>query len=536
MKPTNPNLLSISSVAFLLITLFQPAAFSWGPEAHRSIALSAYQILQYDLYEIAKSGEVSYEMDLLRGAMDGRGIVEESLSINDDKQAIDAIDYEVQLLRAVREHGVGSHFAYRLGTLSALVADVMHPFGIAYTPEQEKLKEMIDVDIEEAIYSQDVDITRRSNDYITSAEKYVTKTRQFQLEDQVLIRDEYRRGINFRGYAGTAMGHYYERAVEAVVDIWYTIMSPTVNPRAPKPSQRVVTWYFVNEVKYLLNVRQNIDYANRAYQVYEKVNPGIIETHLVLGDTYYDFGTHDSRVVGVAEWVKVQQTPGIHRKKALTRLSRHYIEEGDTFMAHSRSPESMESDLSEALHSFKLAMQYDRTNAGAATKITETSVVILERKKEYTLQQQYIDGAMLSIQEAEKSRLDKDYSNTLFAYDQSLNALSWVDTQFRDLDETAKETISRVKKDKKSTIREVIDNANSSLEIADTAQLNGNFDEAILNYRSVKSLVSVIRDPGTVDKQTIAALIESSDLGISDTEISRDRANRNQAQRPGTQL
>lgn len=529
--------ISIACLACFLSTVVQPSAFSWGPEAHKSIALSAYQILQYDFYEIAKAGEVKYEADLLRGAMDGRGVIEESLPIHDDEQAIDAIQYEIQLLRAVREHGVGSHFAYRLGTLSALMADVMHPYGIAYTPEQEKLKEMIDVDIEESVYSQDINIMRRKNDFITSVEQYVMKTRPFHSEDQVLIRDEYRRGINFKGYAGTAMGHYYIRAVEAVVDVWYTIMSPMVNPRAPKPSERAITWYFVNEVKYLLNVRQNIDYAHRAYAVYEKVNPGIVETHLVLGDTFYDFGTHESRTSGVAEWVKVQRVPGIHRGEALTRLSRHYIQEGDAYMAHSRSPEYMESDLSEALHAFRLALQYDRTNAGAAEKITDTTVVIQERKKEYTLQQKYIDGAMLLIQEAEKSRLDKDYSTTLFAYSQALNMLQAVDAQFRDLQETAKETISRVKKDKKSSIREVINNANASLEAADTALLNLDFDEAILNYTAAKSSVAVIRaDPGSVDEQTIRALIVSSDRGIADTESSRDRANRNQNRRPGTEL
>ncbi len=57
------KLSSISYLVLLLGMIFQSSAFSWGPEAHKSIALSAYQILQYDIYEIAKAGDVSYEAD-----------------------------------------------------------------------------------------------------------------------------------------------------------------------------------------------------------------------------------------------------------------------------------------------------------------------------------------------------------------------------------------------------------------------------------------------------------------------------------------
>ena len=157
----NRNMIRCITLVLSLAVL--PSAYSWGPEARKSIALSAYRILQYDIYEIAKAGDVSYEADLVRGAMDGRSIIEESLPIHTDRQAILAIEYEIQLLRKAREHGIGSYFAYRLGVLSALIADVMHPFGIAHSPDDERLKEMIDADIDETVYDQNVVIDKRKN-------------------------------------------------------------------------------------------------------------------------------------------------------------------------------------------------------------------------------------------------------------------------------------------------------------------------------------------------------------------------------------
>lgn len=535
MKPTSLMFAGLLSSVCLLCS---GASYAWGPEAHKSIVQSAYQILQYHDYNMIRVPDgISYERDLVRGAMDGRAIIGDNLPIHSDEQAVDAIEYEIQLLRAAREHGVGSYFAYRLGTLASLIADVMHPYGIGYTPEQERLKEMIDVDIEESIHDLDVNITKRKNDYIISMDRYLNKNRPLYKDDQLLIQDEYKRGINFGGYAGRATPYYYERSVEAIIDVWNTIISPQSDSRALKPSDRAKTWYFVNEIGYLLEVRKNINYANRAYEVYESVNPGILETHLALGDKYYAFDSRESRVKGVEEWIKVQQAPGEFRVTASVRLSQHYIREGDSFVAHAQSPDAVESDLSEALHSFTMALQFDQTNVLAAEKINNTSVVIEERRDEYNLQQKYIDSGILVIQEAEKARLNKDYGTALALYSQALNLLQLIDEQFRDLQETAVETISRIRKDMKGTTREVINSGNAALEVADTAQLNENFDEAIRNYNAAISIVSVIRPaPGSIDEQSVNSVIEAAEIGISDTESAKNRAEKNKALRVNTPL
>lgn len=515
-----------------LVCAIQYPASAWGPEAHKAISQSAYKLLQYDLYNVAKAGNVSYEADVVRGAIDGSAAIEYTLPVNSDKQAIQAIGYEIQLLRSVRMEGMGSHFAYRMGVLSALIADTVQPFGNAFTDDEQRIKDAIDNATEKRVYKLNPIIREHRNTYIDSIEQYFGKNRPFYREDMTVIKDDFRRGSAENGHARAAMDTYFERSVRAVVDSWYTILSQHTGTNEFKPSREAIAWYFVDEIAYLLNVRENINYANRAYDVFQRLNPGIVETHIAIGDLYYAFGSRESKEIGVAEWKIAQRSPGKHRKEASQRLSDHYISEGEGYVANSRTPDSLESDLPDALHSFQSALEFDRTNVMAARKISETSEAITERKRQYALQQQYIDGATLAIQSAEEQKLAGDFGSAIGAYEQALSFLELVDNTFRDLQQTATELISSVKKDIKSTVRAVINQANAHVEAGDNALLNLSYEEAIRSYRAVDSTLRVlnIENLTSVDKQSVDGLVSSAQQGIDDAEVGKNRA----ASRPAT--
>ena len=510
-----------------LIVLAQTPAFAWGPDSREAIARSAYQILQYDIYEIAKAGKISYEEDLIRGARDGKAIIGETLPLNSDEQALNAISYEIQQLRAVRENGVGSYFAYRLGALSSLIADTMQPYGNAFTDEEKELKESLDASMDELVYTLSPTIIKHNNIYIYSVPQYIDKNRSLFTADQKLIWEDYRRELGFDGFASNAMEIYFTRSIEAVVDAWYTIMHPKDNPRAGKPSNDSITNYYVNEVGYLINVRGNFDYAKRAFSVYQKTNTDMIGTHIEVGDIFYGFGTPESMKLGVSEWKIAQVQPGKYRKDAASRLSAHYISKGDEYVTHASSPNYFESDLTDAIRSYQDALTYDRTNEIASRKIIEISVRKKKREDSYQKEQTYIDNGLKQIADAEKTRLGKDYAQTLVALNNAISLFEQVgDGGFRDLNETASDNINNVNKSKKTTIREVIEAANSIMEQADDALLNAEFDIASANYSSVKSKVQLILrvvPEGSQDEQSVNALIEASLDGLEDTKRAKER-------------
>ncbi len=510
-----------------LLVLAQAPAFAWGPESREAITRSAYRILQYDIYEIAKAGDISYEADLIRGARDGKSIIAKNLPLNTDQQAMEAIASEIQLLRAVRKNGVGSHFAYRLGVLSALIADTMQPYGNAYTDEQKELKKSLDASMDELVYRMNPTILKTKNKYVLSIDQYFYANRPMFKEDLSLIREDYRHDEGFDGFASNAMEGYFIRSVEMIVDVWYTIMNGKENPRASKPSKDSITRYYVDEIGYLLSVRENLDFAKRAYGVYQKLDTRLIETHIDLGDQFYAFGTEESMEIGVNEWKVAQKKPGKVSKDASRRLSAHYISLGDSYVENAQSPEYLESDYTDAIRAYHNAFTYDRTNEIASSKVIEATDLKEKRDKARDKEQTYIDEGLEKVKEAEKARNNENFGQSLISYNSAIILFEQVTDLFRDLKATASDNINNVNNNKKSTIREVINTANNKMEQADDALLNAEYDLAIEYYNAVSSTVSVILTvvpEGSVDEKTVNALIETAEFGKEDVGRAKKRA------------
>ncbi len=96
---------------------------------------------------------------------------------------------------------------------------------------------------------------------------YFGKRRQFNAEDTRLIKNDYLSGIGYNGFLKQAAPVYFSRAVESVADAWDTVLRSEVRALGlGRPSQQLMTWYFVNEIAYLLNVKQNFGQAQEVYK------------------------------------------------------------------------------------------------------------------------------------------------------------------------------------------------------------------------------------------------------------------------------
>ena len=500
------------SVFILCGLVLAPDAAAWGPRARQAIALAAFQLIRRQAPEAFIAGDANYERDLMRGAKDGADAIDAENPLHDDVQTVDAIGSQIQLLREARSRGAGSHFAYRMGVLSGVVSDVMLPYGFAFTESEMLIRDQVRADIEEHVNSFSYSPMKGSYYYVRSPRLYFEAKRSFFEDDRELVADEYARGRGYEGFLDEAAQAYFQRSIEAVVDVWYTVFREKGEPGEVKPSSRQLALYYIAEVGYLLDVMHNTDYADRAYGVFKEVDPTFWMAYVEIGDLFYGIGTDEGKMRGVEEWKIAQRVPGKARKIASARLSEHFIGEGETLFLRSESIEAQESNLPDALRAFENALEFDRTSEVAARRISETSNAINERKRQYELQQTFLGNALDIIKFAERSRLDEDFVGALSSYDQALLLVELIDTEFRDLYETARETSSSIGREKKSVISDVLDTANEHIERGDRQLEARNFDDALQSFRMVEPVVSVIPgEKGSINADRKQDLIDTAD-------------------------
>lgn len=520
MKHTTIRLAALT----LCIILGAQDAAAWGPGARKAVAMAALQSIRRDFDDLFKAEESNYEADMLRGAEEGIRVIRDSVPLNTDEQTIAAVTHEIRLLRTAREYGTGSYFAYRMGVLSALVSGVVLPYGIPFSESQREIRDKIDADIDAHVdrYSYAGRLTALV--YIRSANQYFSEKRTFYESDAKFMADDYTRGEGYQGFLVEAGQAYFGRAVDSVTDAWFTVIRGRVGGSDVALSPSIMAWYLVDNIGYLVDVKKNLFHASKAYEVFEKVNPNIMEAYERIGDHFYAFDIEESQERGVREWRKSLRDPGPHRQRVSNKLSTHFVVTGEGLFRRASGPNARDNDLQDALRAFQRALEFVRTNDVAADRITETTIAITERRAAYEMQQSLIDNAMTVLQEAEKARLDLDYGNGIFAYNQALSLIEGVDTQFKDLQLTAKSETSRIKKALRDIINEVLDRANNYIDEGNVAVEENRFDEAINAYNIVEPTVDVIPAArGSTHAQAKQDLIELAQSKIADVEIAKRR-------------
>jgi hypothetical protein len=285
----------------------------------------------------------------------------------------------------------------------------------------------------------------------------------------------------------------------------------------------------VNEIGYLLDVKENFKQANRAYRVFSRVNNGRGTPYETVGDLYYAFGlelaVQEAKERGVAEWKIARRTQGPQRKRCSLKLSRHYISEGAEALLKGLGPGATDADLKNALRNFEQALEYDGKSELAADKIKETQGEITERAKDYKLQSSVLDTSREVSQEAEKSRADEGFVTAIDTYQQAAGLLDAVNERFPDLASSAVSERKGIQNAIRDIIDDVLDRADLLLEEGDTALAASRFDVAVAAYGKVPGLLEGIPvGPGSPDENSIQSAIERAAEKIVETEVARKRA------------
>src|SRR5690606_12411056 len=146
-----------------------------------------------------------------------------------------------------------------------------------------------------------------------------------------LIALDYRQGQDFNGYMRNGSDLFFQNSVQAISDVWFTVLRSQGDVTDAPPSDKAVTWYYVDEIDYLLNERNNVREAERVYRILAEENPGIAAAYEKVGDIFYNYAREDMKTRGVQVWmVALDDAAGAERRRINSKLAGHYLDAGKT--------------------------------------------------------------------------------------------------------------------------------------------------------------------------------------------------------------
>ncbi len=499
MKPVTQRLAATLAVVLALPLLLPAPARAWETKSMQAVGAMAMQMLKGDYSDVFRPGGAvgpNFEKDVLAGARDGYRKLGDGVPLGSESEVVEAIANEIALLRAARKFGPTPYFAYRMGLLGSLTANAMLPFGFAFTEEDKALRQRIVADIEQNLDGYSFSPTTGKLQFVCDAQSYFRSRQSFMAQDKAMIKHDYQLGQGYRGFLQQGGPAYFTRSVEAVADVWNTVLNTdSVCPSPlPRPSDRALTWYFVSEIEFLVANKDSVRLAQQIYENFEKVNPRIPESYVRVGDIFYAHASREARERGVLEWQKAYSLGGPGRADVGKKLSAHFITEGRVFLEKAGKPGAEDTDLPNALNAFERGLDFDRTNAEVATLIEETNKAIVARNERLETTINIIANGEKIRAEADNFRDRKDFANAIKTYRQAIGFFEAVDDEFREQSNTAKENVRRLRKSIQDVISDILDTASAAIDEGDRAKDSNRFDDAIAKYDTVPTIVSVIPD------------------------------------------
>lgn len=528
-------MLKMSRVAVLVVifvAILQADALAWGSRAQRAISGTAIQVIRRTFSDAFKAGGSNYSEDVFAGAVTGPSVLNNNKPITSQAEALVTIENEIALLREVRSLGVGSYFSFRMGALGALASDLMLPYALTTTePKGDELRQRIHSDIDTRVASYTYSPLEKHRTLVRNPRTYFEKHqgRYFSYNQQV-IADDYAGGQGYNGFLLEGGPMFFAQAIEVTADVWFTVLTMSTDATQATPSKASVTWYLVDEIRYLLVEKDNYNQAIKAYDDFEMTNPGIPEAYEAVGDLFYAQNTLLAQERAVREWRVAYSTDGSDRRRIGRKLAEHYIKIGNNLLEKGTAPGAADEDLPNALNAYTSALEFDQTNAVAASRIKETNAAIMERKERREMNMNFVATAEKVMVQAQKTRADGDFGNAIATYERAKGLFEAVTDEFIEQSNVAKESIKTIEREITDMINQVLDSANDAIDQGDKAISEHRFTDAIGSYERVKSIVSIISDdPASTHGKDRQELEAAAAKKIDEAKLAEDRWKKQQA-------
>ncbi len=291
-----------------------------------------------------------------------------------------AVQAEMYLLEAMRGSSLDPYFAYRLGALGALVAKLTAPLKDANPSYRDQYYADAAVNVRRVTFKPSA---RKLVDPVPYLERVMRLANQ---RDDMLLKD-YQEGLGFNGVAKTALVEDFSRSVDAVADVWNTILTADVAHAGISVAQK--SDYVVGAMQYYIK-RGNAKEIDNYYARLTEVVPRNAELAKRVGDMFYDAKLYERAMKEYAVVLAAEPK----RRDIVEKISAYYVGVGDEHLS--------DNHLEQAHEAYAKAAEQDPLNSVAEAKRLETEAFIGERDARLQASRRHIEEAAQFQRQAEE--------------------------------------------------------------------------------------------------------------------------------------
>ncbi len=341
-------------------------AGAWGPKTQLAISTAALHLISKEGNQpLSKLSE-----SVRRGAMESQTTV---TAMYPDMLSgpIQAIETEMVLLKAMRGEKLDNYFAYRMGLLGKLVAQVTAPMLEA----NPTYRNLYYTDVERVIESTTV--TNLPKQSVDSGDYFTRCIAEANANNDV-IEKEYEGGIGIGGIAKSLLADDTSRSARAVADVWTTILTGAEVSGNMSPDR--MREYCLYGMKFYI-ARKNAAAMEAAEVRYEKLVAPDANYFVQLGDSYFDAGLNEQAIGKY----KAALDLAPDRRDVASKISDYYMAKGRTDLENGQ--------LESAQDSFAAALASNPLHETAEGSRLEVARMIEDRDARLAANQILLDRA-----------------------------------------------------------------------------------------------------------------------------------------------
>lgn len=378
-------------------------AGAWGPQSQIAIVTTAGRMLSKE--GVAPLSKL--EKEIRQGASLTSGELERIIP-SADTEPVRSILTQVQLLQTVREAGVDPYFAFRLGAVGKVAANVTAPMQAA-GPVYSK---MYYDDVDQNITETALDLQTRV--MVDSAEYFARLATELEARRTMLERD-YKSGLGFDGVAKSTYGKDISRSINAVGDVWYTVLQR--RGVAAGVSQEQKRNYVLRAMAFYIDRGNSgeVDAAHKRFGVLDVYTGDVMKE---IGDMMYEAGMRER---AVTEYLAVLEKEP-ERKDVVRRIADYYIDLADEELKQER--------LETARDYYARALEVDPLHPFAEAKRLTAEKLIRERDARLAAARDAIGKAKELEELAEVKASTKQYAEAITQLRTALELYRGVTTEF----------------------------------------------------------------------------------------------------------
>jgi len=389
-------------IGLLAVTLAAPA-LAWGPKAQLAISTTALHLLSKEgNIPLLKMGD-----SVRHGAAESQSAL---LALYPDMLSgpIQTIEGEMLLLKAARGEMLDNYFAYRMGALGKLVAQITAPLSTA----DATFRNLYYTDVERAIESTSVAMHKREQ---VDPPVYFSRRMAEANANNEIIQREYQGGTGFSGVAGALLSEDTSRSARAVADVWLTILTDA--QASARVSPETLRDYGLRGMQFYIN-RQNTAAMDAAEARYAKLAPPTAESLIQLGDAYFKSEYFERAV----EKYQTALAMNPSRREVIGKISEYYVAKGER--------ELEAGQLEASLESYAKAADSDPLHPSAEGHRLAVAKLIDARDKRLAANREYIERAAQLGTMAEEEALRGHHAEAIDLIREAMNTYEEVTDEF----------------------------------------------------------------------------------------------------------